>query len=193
VPLCRSHPEAALKRAYSGWMLGTDRLVLRQWTDADREPFALMGADPEVMRFFPSRLTEEQSDAFVDRASLHIAKHGWGLWVVEREGEFLGFCGLSVPKFEADFLPGVEIGWRFAQHAWGKGSATEAARAALAYAFDVLALPEVLSFTTVCNTRSRAVMERLGMRHVQNFDHPNIEPRHPQRPHVLYSVSRPSG
>jgi len=170
----------------------TDRLVLRQWSDADREPFAAMCADAEVMRFFPTTLTEEQADAFVDRASLHIAQFDWGLWVVEREGVFLGFTGLAVPAFEADFLPGVEIGWRFARHAWGHGYATEAARAVLAYAFDVLELDEVLSFTTVSNARSRAVMERLGMTHVSDFDHPNIEPRHPQRPHVLYRIARPA-
>jgi len=171
-------------------MLRTDRLVLRQWSDADRESFGAMCADTEVMRFFPTTLTEEQADAFIDRASLHIAECDWGLWAVEREGVFLGFTGLAVPTFESDFLPGVEIGWRFARHAWGHGYATEAARAALAYAFDVLELDEVLSFTTVENAKSRAVMDRLGMTHVSDFDHPNIEPRHPQRPHVLYRLSR---
>jgi RimJ/RimL family protein N-acetyltransferase len=171
-------------------MIRTERLVLRQWQESDREPFAELNADAEVMRYFPSTLSVDQSDALVDRASLHLAETGWGLWAVERDDVFLGFAGLAVPRFDAPFLPGVEIGWRFARHAWGQGYATEAARAALAFAFDVLTLDEVLSFTAEHNDRSRAVMRRLGMRHVGDFEHPNIEERHPLRHHVLYRIER---
>jgi RimJ/RimL family protein N-acetyltransferase len=172
-------------------MLRTDRLVLRQWCDADREPFAAMGQSAEVMRHFPALISREQSDAFVDRATAHIDQHGWGLWAVEHDGIFIGFTGLAVPRFEASFLPGTEIGWRLAAHAWGNGFATEAARAVLGYAFDELGLPRVLSFTTVKNERSRAVMERIGMRWLLDFEHPNIAAGHPQRPHLLYGIDAP--
>ncbi len=115
--------------------LTTDRLLLRQWRDADREPFAALNADPVVMEHFPALATREESDALIDRTDASIAEHGWGLWAVEMQetGQFIGFTGLSMPTFEAPFLPAVEIGWRLAKDAWGNGYATEAARAALDY------------------------------------------------------------
>lgn len=169
-------------------MIETERLVLRQWQESDREPWAAMNADPRVREFFPSVLTREQSDEAFDRISSGLLERGWGLWAVDRDGEFLGFTGLAQPRFR----DGTEIGWRFTASAWGHGYATEAARAALDYAFTSLKLPEVISFTTVSNVRSRAVMERLGMRHdpAEDFDHPDIEPGHPLRRHVLYRVTR---
>ena len=171
-------------------MIQTERLELRQWQDSDRAPFAAMGVDPEVMRHFPAPLDREGSDAFVDRATAAIDERGWGLWAVERDGEFLGFTGLAVPTFEASFLPAVEIGWRFAREAWGHGYATEAARAVLRYAFAELELASVVSFTTVANLRSQAVMTRIGMHRAGEFEHPRIAAGHPQRPHLLYRVDR---
>ena len=138
-------------------MIRTERLVLREWRDEDREPWAALNADPAVMEFFPSTLDREQADAAFDRFSSQLAERGWGLWAVARE-------------------------------AWGHGYATEAARAVLEHAFSELGLPEVVSFTTVANVRSRAVMERLGMTRdpAEDFDHPSVEPGHPLRRHVLY-------
>ncbi|MCU1403801.1 MAG: anhydro-N-acetylmuramic acid kinase [Glaciihabitans sp.] len=149
-----------------------------------------MNADPEVMRHFPSRLDREQSDAMIDRASARISSDGWGLWAIEHNGEFLGFAGLSEPRFTAAFTPCVEVGWRLARPAWGNGYATEAARAVVAYGFDTLELPEIVSFTTVDNRRSRAVMERLGMRTdpADDFEHPSIPEGSPVRSHVLYRL-----
>lgn len=173
-------------------MIETERLVLRQWRDEDRAPFAALNADPDVMEFFPATLDRAQSDAMVDRMSAGIEQRGWGLWAVDRDGELLGFTGLAVPGFETPFLPAVEIGWRFARSAWGHGYATEAARAAVAHAFDVLELDGLVSFTAQQNLRSRAVMERLGMTHVpaDDFDHPALAEGHPLRRHVLYRLAR---
>lgn len=151
-----------------------------------------MNADPRVMEHFPSVLTREQSDAMVDRIRTGMAKHGFGLWAVEVPGtaDFVGFIGLSVPTFEAPFMPCVEIGWRIAPQHWDKGIATEGAVAALDAAFGQLGLPEVVSFTVTDNTRSRRVMERLGMRHDprEDFDHPALPEGHALRRHVLYRV-----
>ena len=171
----------------------TPRLLLRQWRETDREPWAAMNADPEVMRHFPSTQTRAETDAAFDRISSGIAERGWGLWAVDLDGEFLGFTGLAVPRFDAHFTPATEIGWRFARHAWGNGYATEAARAVLGYAFDELELSEVVSFTAVQNTPSRRVMERIGMTHdsADDFDHPNVPGDSPLLRHVLYRVSRP--
>ena len=172
----------------------TERLVLRQWREADREPFAQLNADPEVMRFFPAPLGREQSDAMVSRIHDLIEAQGWGLWAVERRdtGAMVGFTGLAVPRHPLPFQPCVEVGWRLARSAWGHGFATEAAREALRVGFDELGLAEVVSFTTVTNTRSRAVMERLGMVRdpAEDFDHPALAEGAPLRRHVLYRSVR---
>jgi ribosomal-protein-alanine N-acetyltransferase len=172
--------------------LTTDRLSLRRWRLADREPFAALNADPEVMRHFPAPLTREQSDAFADRIEAAIEQQGWGLWALEEAGTgaFIGFTGLARPSFDAHFTPAVEIGWRLARGAWSRGYATEAARAAAAFAFDTLALEELVSFTAAGNGRSRAVMERLGMTRdpADDFDHPAVARGDPLERHVLYRL-----
>jgi RimJ/RimL family protein N-acetyltransferase len=175
-------------------MIETSRLLLRTWTDADREPFAAMNADPAVMEQFPSTMTRAESDAFVDRINAEFVKRGYGLWAVEvlASGQFVGFTGLAVPSFEAHFTPAVEIGWRFAKDAWGNGYATEAALAAVDYAFEVAGLDEIVSFTSVPNVRSQRVMQRIGMTHdpADDFDHPKLEPGHRLSRHVLYRLDR---
>ena len=174
--------------------LQTDRLILRRWRDADREPFARMNRDAVVMELFPALLSREESDALVDRAEAHLAQHGFGPWAAElrESGEFIGYIGLFIPRFEAAFTPCVEIGWRLAPGHWGKGLATEGARAAVDHAFDDLGLPELVSFTVPGNLRSRRVMEKLGMTHDpgDDFDHPSIAEGHPLRRHVLYRIRR---
>ena len=177
-------------------VLRTSRLVLRRWRCADREPFAALNADPRVMAHFPATLTRAQSDASADRLERELAARPFGLWAVEIPGvtAFAGFTGLHVPGFEAPFTPCVEIGWRLAFPHWGRGYATEAARAVLAYAWKPLELDEVVAFTAVGNARSRAVMDRIGMRHDRagDFDHPQLPEGHPLRRHVLYRVRRTS-
>ncbi len=170
----------------------TERLVLRGWRDDDRDAWAALNADPEVMRYFEEPLTREQSDAMLDRMAAALEARGWGLWALERldTGELIGFTGLAVPRHDLPFLPCVEVGWRLARSAWGRGFATEAAREALRVAFDEVELAEVVSFTAVLNTPSRAVMERLGMRRdpAEDFEHPALPRGHPLRPHVLHRI-----
>ena len=174
--------------------LSTARLVLRRWADADREPFAALNADPEVMRYFRGPLDRTASDAFADRIESSFDELGYGLWAVElrSSAEFIGFTGLARQTFPAHFTPAVEVGWRLARSAWGNGYATEAARAALDFAFDVAGLEEVVSTTTRANERSQAVMRRLGMTHdaADDFAYPLLPDAHPFRPHVLYRMSK---
>ena len=171
----------------------TARLRLRPWRDADLAPFAALNADPEVMRWFPSTLTRDQSDQLAGRIRARLAADGFGLWAVEVAASraFIGFVGLAPVTFEAGFTPATEIGWRLARRHWGHGYAPEAARSALRYAFDELRVPEVVSFTTVRNRASRRVMVKIGMRHHpdDDFDHPRLEPGHPLRAHVLYRIT----
>ena len=143
--------------------LRTARLLLRRWRDEDRAPFAAMNADPVVMEHFPSPLTRQESDALVDRIEAHFDEHGYGLWAVEADGVFIGFTGLVWQTWEASFTPALEVGWRLARAAWGRGYATEAASAALGVAFGAAALARVWSITAVTNVRSQAVMRRLGL------------------------------
>jgi ribosomal-protein-alanine N-acetyltransferase len=170
----------------------TERLLLRRWRDSDREPFAALNADPEVMRHFPAVMERADSDAAVDRIEAGLDRYGYGLWAVERldTGEFIGFTGVQWIPFEAHFTPALEVGWRLSRPAWGHGYATEAAREALRVAFTEAGVPEVVSMTTTANERSRAVMRRLGMtwNPADDFDNPRIPAGHPQCRHVLYRL-----
>jgi RimJ/RimL family protein N-acetyltransferase len=175
--------------------LMTERLLLRQWRPEDLEPFARLGADPEVMRYFPSTQPRERSDALARDLAHAIEERGWGFWAVEvRSGApFIGFVGLGDPGFDAHFMPAVEIGWRLAREHWGQGYATEAARAAVEFGFGELGLEEIVAMTVPANSRSRAVMERLGMTWdpADDFDHPRVPPG-PLRRHVLYRLAQPA-
>ena len=175
--------------------LTTKRLILRPWREADLAPFAAMNADPRVMAFMPAILTRGESDAMVARCHAHFDHHGFGLWAAEEPGvaPFIGFIGLACPRFEARFTPCVEVGWRLAVDHWGRGYATEGARTVLEFGFETAGLEEIVSFTTVGNARSRAVMARLGMARdpADDFDHPRIAAGHPLRRHVLYRIANP--
>lgn len=172
--------------------LVTPRLVLRRWRPDDLAPFAALNADPVVMATLPSVLTRAESDALVARTEASFEERGHGLWAVEERatGDHLGFVGLAAATFPAAFTPAVEVGWRLAAAHWGKGYATEAARAAVADGFDRLGLAEVVSFTAVGNERSRRVMERLGMSRdaSEDFDHPSLPIGHHLRRHVIYRL-----
>ena len=174
--------------------LTTDRLLLRQWRESDREPFAALNADPAVMEHFPALQTREQSDALIDRNMPLIDGRGWGLWALEVRdtGEFIGFTGLSVPSFEAHFMPAVEIGWRLSKGAWGNGYATEAALASLAHGFGPAGLDAIVSFTATTNLPSQRVMQRIGMTHDEagDFDHVRLPAGHRLQRHVLYRINR---
>lgn len=173
--------------------IATPRLRLRRWKPGDREPFARLNADAQVMRFFPKTLSPAESDEMAERIERGFALRGFGFYAVElRESEsFIGFIGLSVPAFEAHFTPCVEIGWRLAEQHWNRGLATEGARAAVAHAFEKLKIRELVAFTAEQNAPSRRVMEKLGMTRdpADDFDHPVLPEGHALRRHVLYRLS----
>lgn len=172
----------------------TERLLLRRWRTDDLAPFAVMNADPRVVEFFPSPLTRAESEALIARSEAHFDKNGFGPWAVEVPGiaNCIGFIGLFTPRFVAHFTPCVEVGWRLAAEHWGRGYATEGARAAIQFGFENLKLEEIVAFTVPANIRSRRVMEKLGMTHTpaDDFDHPDLPDNHPLRRHVLYRIAR---
>ncbi len=176
--------------------LETDRLLLRSWTGDDLEPFAAMSADAAVMQFYPAPLSREEAYALAQWFQQSLDANGFGFYALEAKatGAFLGYVGLAKTEFDAAFTPAVEIGWRLAAASWGQGYATEAARACLQHGFAALGLDEIVSFTTPQNTRSIAVMERLGMVRdpADDFEHPKLPAGHPLRPHVLYRLANPA-
>lgn len=180
-------------------MLATERLILRPWQASDRQPFSVLNACPETMRYFPAPLTEEETDALIEKCSRLIAQHGWGFWAVERKADkvFLGMTGLhyipfafpnAAPYPHVDDKP-IEIGWRFAKEYWGQGYATEAAHACLDFGFQQLQQTQLYAFTATNNAPSWRVMERIGMQQHAHFMHPVLDPQHALAPHVLYQIT----
>lgn len=171
--------------------LRTPRLLLREWRDEDAAAFAAMSDDPGLTEFLLP-----PSPDWVERARRHWDEHSFGQFVVELPGDtsFIGTIGLDHLRWTVPFAPAVEIAWRVARPYWGRGYATEAARAALEDGFYRLGFDEIVAFTVVENRRSRGVMERLGMTRdpAEDFDHPRLagEPNHPMRRHVLYRMRR---
>ena len=172
----------------------TERLVLRPFREADREPFAALNADPVLTAHLLGPLDRAASDTLLDRFRVDAARQGFGMFAVESRADraFLGAVGLAVPRWTAAFTPAVEIGWRLAHPAWGQGYATEAARDVLGWAFGPLGLPEVVSFTALGNERSWRVMERIGLLRGDDFDHPGVPEGHPLRRHRFYRGTAPA-
>lgn len=194
--------------------LTTARLQLHTWSDEDAEALFRVSTDPVVMRFFPSMPTRDQVFELVERHRENLAAGRPGLFAVSvvvstgpttlgsttggsttgvspsSTDGCIGFVGLATPSFEAPFMPCLEIGWRLAKEAWGRGYATEAGEAVLDHGFKTLGLPEIVSFTAVSNAPSIAVMRRLGMHRdpAEDFDHPRVPERNPLRRHVLYRL-----
>jgi RimJ/RimL family protein N-acetyltransferase len=172
--------------------LRTERLLLRRWQPADLAPFAAMNADPRVNEFLPGPLSQEQSDEMASRIDANFERDGFGLWAVEVRNvcPFIGFIGLAVPRFKAHFTPCVEVGWRLSADHWGRGYATEGARAALDFGFNVAGLKQIVSFTVPANVRSRRVMEKISMTHdpADDFNHPWLPEGHVLQSHVLYRI-----
>lgn len=166
----------------------TERLRFRDWTLEDLPPFRKMNKNPQVMQYFPAPLEDAETDAFFDRIQNEFKDSGYGLYAVEliESGEFIGFIGFHEASFKASFTPCIEIGWRLKASAFGKGYATEGARACLDYGFKVLKFTEVYSFTAKINLPSERVMQKIGMTKAGEFEHPTVQEGSILKAHVLY-------
>lgn len=175
-------------------ILKTERLILRPWRESDLEPFAKMNANPKIREFFISTQTPEQSNQSANIMAKEIESAGWGFWAVELPGvaPFIGCIGIRPVDFSAHFTPAVEIGWRLDEAYWGKGYAVEGAFIAMKYGFEILNLPQIVSFAATTNNRSRNIMDKLGMHREfgDDFDHPNFPPDHKHKRHVLYRIDK---
>ena len=183
---------------YPGAMtrIQTDRLILRNWSDEDRAAFAAINADPRVTEHLGPQ-TRATCDTAIDRQMALAARGEPCFWAAERrdDGALIGFVGVKPPGFAVPRAAGYEIGWRLAAAQWGRGYASEGARAALGYAFGALGIADVFAMTVPANVRSQAVMRRIGMVRDEHgdFDHPLLAEGDPLRRHVLYRISRPAG
>ena len=177
-------------------MITTERVILLPWMSEDFLPYAEMNANPKVREFFPSVLTREQSDAEIRRFQAGYERDGFCMFAAElaATGQFTGFIGLQTMNFVVPSVaqPAVEIGWRLSPSRWGKGLATEGAHGVIRYAMETLELLEVVAITVPDNLRSRRVMEKIGMKHLEglNFDHPRVPEGHPLRAHLLYVLKK---
>lgn len=173
----------------------TPRLILREWKETDRAPFARMNCDPLVMEHFPRILDEKSSGKLMDRFQKHLKEHGYGMYAIERteDNEFVGFAGLAEVPFAASFTPAVEIAWRFDYEYWGLGYGMETGKAVLDHAFKKLDMKEVVAYTVHDNMRTIDLLERLGMTRDPDgdFDYPGMRKDHPLGHFVLYRAQRP--
>jgi RimJ/RimL family protein N-acetyltransferase len=181
-----------------GPVVTTARLVLRPFDDMDRAPFYALNTHPSVVEALGSSPTRAESDDMIERYAAEMVREGWGLWAVgeapgpgDAEAGFVGMVGLHRVRPEMPCAPAVEIGWRLHPDFWGQGYATEAAAAALRFGFEDAGLTEIVAFTTTLNTRSQAVMGRIGMVRDADgdFDHPSVPEGSPLRRHVLYRAT----
>lgn len=175
-----------------GYIIKTPRLGLRNWQPSDLEPFAEMNSDEAVMEYFPKTLSKEESLDLYNRLKEHFEKHGYTYFAAETisDKKFIGFIGLAYQTYEAHFTPCVDIGWRLRREAWGKGYATEGAKACLDFGFNKIKLEEIYSVTPLPNLKSVNVMKKIGMKKVGEFGHPNIEEGHPLKVCNLFRISK---
>ena len=159
------------------YLFTSERLGFRNWQASDLDDFAQINADPEVMRYFPSVLSREETAAFITRLQGHYATHSLNYFAVEilKTRELAGFIGFAHQEYESPYTPAVDIGWRLKVSAWGKGYATEGAKRCLEYAFDVLQLDQIISVCVLQNEPSEQVMKKIGMQRLGTFKHPRLK------------------
>lgn len=174
----------------TNYIIKTERLGLRNWQTKDIAPAKKMNCNNSVMEFFPSLWSQKQTEDFIQRMRKHFRKHEFCYFAVDEleTGKFIGFIGLMHQTYTTLFTPFVDVGWRLIPEAWGKGFATEGAKACLDYAFTKLKLKEVYAIAPELNLKSQRVMGKLGMHKYSNFSHPKIDIENPLRKCVAYKI-----
>jgi RimJ/RimL family protein N-acetyltransferase len=179
----------------SEFLFKTERLGIRNWRKSDLNEFLEMGQDEEVMKYFPSLLSEQQTLDLVERMQAQFEEKGYAYLPVETldNQEFIGMIGMSDQKYEIKLgdsdevlLRFVDIGWRLKTAAWGKGYATEGARAWMNYSFEKRKIETIYSVAPVINIASQNVMEKIGFEKIGEFNHPKIDSSHPTRKCALF-------
>jgi len=169
------------------YIFKSERLGFRNWRFSDFEELVKMNSDPEVMEYFPSTLSEKETENLLERLIKHYDDYGYTYFAIEilKTGELIGFIGLAYQTYETEFSPATDIGWRLKKSAWGKGYATEGAKRCLEYAFNELKINKVFSVCTIDNSKSENVMNKIGMTKKGEFDHPCLK-NHPKYEKCLW-------
>lgn len=172
------------------YLFKSERLGFRNWKSSDLSGMAKINADSEVMKFFPQTQNSSDTQDFIERMQKQFTEYGYCYFAVEllADSTFIGFIGIAYQTYKADFTPCTDIGWRLSQEYWGKGYATEGAKRCLEYAFQDLALDKVLSIAPKNNENSEAVMTKIGMSKVKEFDHPLLLDDSRLKVCVLYEI-----
>ena len=166
----------------------SERLVLREWREKDWPFFSAIHDKPPQIRLFSTSPTAHDTLPILLPSPAEHDERGHSLYAMAltHSCSLIGLLGFHWADFEADFTPCVEIGWRLVPEAWGYGYATEGARACLKHGFARFGFDRVYSFTACVNFPSQAVMQRVGMRKIAEFNHPKVAPDSILYPHVLY-------
>jgi RimJ/RimL family protein N-acetyltransferase len=174
------------------YLFKSDRLGFRNWNAGDVEKLAAINADKEVMEFFPSTRTFQETMIFIERMQKQFHDKGYCYFAVEtlNTGELIGFIGLSEQNYDADFTPCIDIGWRLGRSAWNKGYATEGARRCLEFGFKTLHLDTIYSIAPLVNIKSENVMKKIGMQEIKTFDHPQLLDNERLRKCKLYEIRK---
>lgn len=174
------------------YLFKTARLGFREWRENDVEPLVDINSDEEVMAFFPKKPSLEDTRNFVKRMQSSYQRKGFCYFAVDaiEKEEFIGFIGFAEKTFPSDFTPAIDIGWRLKRNVWNRGLATEGAKACLDYGFNHLTLTEIIAITPLLNIQSQRVMEKIGMKKVKNFEHPDLSLYPNLRNCVLFSITK---
>ena len=172
------------------YLFKSRRLGFRNWLESDTEKLAAINADEEVMAFFPSTRTWQETKNFISRMQQQYSEKGYCYFAIDKleDETFIGFIGLSEQNYEADFTPCIDIGWRLAKIAWNKGYATEGAKRCLEYGLEKLKINRIYSIAPIINTKSVQVMKNIGMRKLKTLNHPQLLDDARLRKCVLYVI-----
>lgn len=172
------------------YLFKSERLGFREWSDNDSAILHQINTSPKAMMYFPKISTKEETSQMHQRIKSHFVEHGFGLYAVDNLNDHhtIGFIGFAIPGFNASFTPCIEIGWRLLPDYWNQGLATEGAKRCLDFGFQTLNFSEVHSFTSILNLPSERVMQKIGMKKIDEFDHPKVEKGHRLERHVLYYI-----
>lgn len=173
----------------------TSRTIVRDWRQSDLEHLIALRTNPRVMAHFPGTDSPEKIASYFPQMCQRSTERGYGFRPVFEKStkQFMGFCGVTDVNFETHFTPAIEIGWSFLPDYWGKGLATETATAWLNFAFTGLQMSEIFAFAVLQNTKSHAVMKRLGMQrdNKKDFIHPKVTDAYPHlKRHIVYSITK---
>lgn len=174
------------------YLFESERLGFRKLIQKDKSNIIDMNSNSQVMKYFESVYSKQQSINYFNRLINYFKEHGYGMYAIElkESNEFIGIVGFNTANFDAYFTPCIEIGWKLKGDYFNNGYGTESARACLEYGFSEFNFQEVYSFTSLLNIPSINIMKKLNMKQLGYFCHPKVTEGHDLRKHIIYKISK---